>query len=57
MGIVGNVIDFNKTTDSFKVSRKKLSSGYGDKRNIKTKEQYNPYSADTRGWEVGEKHE
>jgi len=37
MGIVGNVIDFNKTTDSFKVSRKRLNVGYGDKRNLKTK--------------------
>jgi hypothetical protein len=57
MGVVGNLIDFNKTTDSFKVSRKKLITGYGDKRSLKTKEQYNPYAADNRGWEVGEKNE
>ena len=29
MGVVGNVIDFNKTSDSFKMGRKKFSMGYG----------------------------
>ena len=55
MGIVGNLIDLNKTSESFKISRKKLSMGYCEKKNTKNK-QANPFSADTRGWEVGEKH-
>jgi hypothetical protein len=55
MGIVGNLIDLNKTSDSFKIARKKLSMGYCEKKNTKNK-QANPFSADTRGWEVGEKH-
>lgn len=59
MGVVGNVIDFNKTTESFKMNRKKSSKGCCEKRNLKTRygQLRNPFAADTRGWEIGEKQD